>query len=240
MVGSRVVVVTWAATLAATAGLTLAPAAPAAASPPLVTPAKVHLLASTSASLTVGFHRIPGARRYRLVVSPTKTDMYVRNIERPSRHARSATARKPRVRIRGLRYTTDPYYYRVAAIAGHHARWSHHYRTAYLRPPAPTSLHPVSDASGTYLSWHSVPATGAVIEQATDSAFTQNVRTYRTNSPAERFTPYGLVPGTTYYFRVRALNSTVASAPSDRNDSDNQRKPPQGRVLQLAGRELRR
>ncbi len=201
--------------LAGTVALTISPAAPAGAADRTDPPARVHLLAATSASLTVGFRPTRGVRRYRLVVSTVKSDLFVRNIDRPSKHARSVIAHRPRVRIRGLRYTTKPYYYRVAAIEAHHARWSRHYRTAYLRPTAPTSLQAVSGPSGTYLTWQSVADTGAVIEQATDSAFTQHLRVYRTRSPAPRFTPYGLVPGATYYFRVRAVNSDAISPPSE-------------------------
>ena len=89
------------------------------------------------------------------MVSPVKSDLFTRNIDRPGKHARSVTADKPRLRIRGLRYTTKPYYYRVATIQAHNDTWSRHYRTAYLRPPHPPRA-PVSNSSGTYLSWHSV------------------------------------------------------------------------------------
>ena len=162
MSGRRAVVVTWAAMLAGAVALTIAPAAPAGAASQLDRPAKVHLLSATSESLTVAFRPTAGARRYRLVVSPVKTDVYVPKIYRPSKHARSATATRPRIRIRGLRYTTKPYYYRVAAVEGHSDRWTAHYRTAYLRPPAPTSLQVMSGPSGSYLTWHSVAVTGPV------------------------------------------------------------------------------
>jgi endonuclease/exonuclease/phosphatase family metal-dependent hydrolase len=196
------------------AGLAIAPTAPAGAASRLNAPAGAHLISAKSSSLTVKFHRTSGARRYRLKVSTVKRDLYYRNLDKSSRHARTATARKPRIRVHGLTYTTAPFYYRVAAVNGRHDRWSANFRTAYLRPPAPTSLQTVSGPAGTYLTWHSAAVTGSVIEQATDSSFTQNVHTYVTHGPATRFTPYGLVNGTTYYFRVEGMNSDTTSSAS--------------------------
>jgi hypothetical protein len=194
-------------------GSAVALAAPAAATP-LHQPTKVKVVATTSSSLTVKFHRQRGARRYRLYVSTIKSDVYVKNLRRHHRHLLVKTMAKPRIAIRRMTYTVDPIYYRVAVKNGKHLRWNRTYKTAYLRPPKPTALTGVSSPSGTYLTWHSRPVTGTVIEQATDGEFTQGLRTYRINGPSKTFTPFGLTPGTTYYFRVTGLNNGLHSPTS--------------------------
>jgi hypothetical protein len=195
-------------------GSAVALAAPAAAHTSLHQPTKVNVVDTTSSSLTVSLHKQRGARKYRLYVSTVKSDVYVRNLRKSHRHLLMKTMAKPRIAIRRLTYTVNPLYYRVAVKNGHHLRWNRTYKTAYLRPPKPTTLTAVSGSSGTYLTWHSKPVTGSVIEQATDSEFTQGLRTYRINGPNKRFTPFGLTDGTTYYFRVTGVNNRMQSPTS--------------------------
>jgi hypothetical protein len=195
-------------------GSAVALAAPAAAHSSLHQPTRVNVVATTSSSLTVTLHRQRGARKYRLYVSTVKSDVYVRNLRKSHRHLLVKTRAKPRIAIRRLTYTVKPLYYRVAVKNGHHLRWNRTYKTAYLRPPEPAALTAVSSPQGTYLTWHSRPVTGSVIEQATDSEFTQGLRTYRINGPSKRFTPFGLTDGTTYYFRVTGLNNGMQSPTS--------------------------
>jgi hypothetical protein len=87
---------------------------------------------------------------------------------------------------------------------------------ATSRPAAPTSLSVVTSGPGHYLAWHRAAATTFVIQQATNGRFTQGVRHYTMRAPSHVFTPYDLVRGTTYYFRVRAVINGSTSAPSNR------------------------
>jgi hypothetical protein len=195
-------------------GSAVALAAPAAAHAPLRQPTQVKVVATTSSSLTVKLHRQRGARKYRLYVSTNQSDVYVRNLRRHHRHLLVKTMAKPRIAIHRMTYTVDPLYYRVAVKNGQHLRWNRTYKTAYLRPPKPTALTAVSGPSGTYLTWHSKPVTGSVIEQATDSEFTQGLHNYRINGPSKTFTPFGLTDGATYYFRVSGVNHGLRSSTS--------------------------
>jgi endonuclease/exonuclease/phosphatase family metal-dependent hydrolase len=195
-------------------GSAVALASPAAAHARLHQPTKVKVVATTSSSLTVKLHRQRGARKYRLYVSTVKSDVFVSNLRRHHRHLLVKTKSMPLIAIRHMPYTINPLYYRVAVKNGHHLRWNRTYKTAYLRPPKPTALSAVSGPSGTYLTWHSKPVTGSVIEQATDSEFTQGLHTYRINGPSKSFTPFGLTDGVTYYFRVSGVNNGMQSPTS--------------------------
>lgn len=79
------------------------------------------------------------------------------------------------------------------------------------RPAAPSNLTHVGTGLATHLTWKPSSPSASRLEQATDSAFTQGVKTYKLREPAQAFTPYGLTKGTTYYFRVRALVNGVYS-----------------------------
>lgn len=201
--------------LAGTAAIAGALSSPAGASSSVLgVPSGVHVVSATPTSLTVGLHAAANAQRYRLYVSSVKSDLYVRNMTHHSKRRRSAIAASPRIHLAGLRYTTKPYYYRVAAVDGSDDQWSATYQTAYLRPKTPTALHAVSTTSGTYLTWRSAAVTASSVEQSTDSTFRSNVRTYHLRGPSTMFTPVGLVAGVTYYFRVRGVNPGTASPPS--------------------------
>lgn len=201
--------------LGGAAALALAIAGPVSAAPSLGTPAGQHVVAVTTSSLTVGLRPVSGAKKYKLYVSPVKADLFYQNLHNGSTQRKSATSTTPRITVGGLAYTTKPYYYRVEAIDGTRATFASTYPIAYLRPSAPTSLAVSQGAGGgTSLAWHSVAVTGSLIQQATDSGFTQGLRTYKMGGASKTFTPYGLTAGQTYYFRVRGVNSGVTSAPS--------------------------
>jgi len=79
-------------------------------------------------------------------------------------------------------------------------------------PAPPAYVHVTNGSTGTYLTWASSGATSFQIEQATDSRFLYNRRLYVDRDGRDRqFTPYGLVKGRTYYWRVRALVGSSAS-----------------------------
>ena len=185
-------------------------AEPATASTWPAAPAGVHVTAVTSTTFTVGLKPATNARSYRLYVSTLKSDLYYRNIvdgiASPARHVYSAS--QPSLRATGLTYTTQPYYFRVETLNGAQHSFAADIPSLGLRPAEPTGLV----ANGSYLLWNAGRATGFGVEQATDPAMTANVHIRTIRGEAHQFTPYGVTAGSTYYFRVRALNQSTPSA----------------------------
>jgi endonuclease/exonuclease/phosphatase family metal-dependent hydrolase len=171
-------------------------------------PTGVRVAAVTPSSLTITSNPATSTQYYRLFASTVKSDLYVANISRARASALSST---PRMTISGLPYTTAPYWYRVETLNGGYRNWSG-YLSAGLQPAAPTGLRVTSNSTGTYLTWASGPATGFSIAEATDAALTQNRRNYTIRGGLNhQFTPYGLIKGRTYYYRVRSLNASTLS-----------------------------
>jgi endonuclease/exonuclease/phosphatase family metal-dependent hydrolase len=198
--------------LASLTGVACLAAAPAAAAPDTAAPAPptgIHVTKVSSSSFTVAVHTAAHAKKYRVFVATTRKALAVANL---SHDTVRGVSKRPRITVRGLRYQTAPYYYRVETLNGVRRKFSLPASSIGLRPPAPTGLVATSDSHGTSLTWNGVTATGFTVEQATDSAMTQDVKTYPINGEESQFTPYGLTDGTTYYFRVRAMNSGTPSA----------------------------
>jgi endonuclease/exonuclease/phosphatase family metal-dependent hydrolase len=129
-----------------------------------------------------------------------------------------AYSTRPTITLTGMRYTTAAYYYRVGRIDA--ARpgfiyWAADYSPGFgLRPAHPTALKIHAGTDGTYLSWTAGAATGAWIEQATDAAFTTGYHRFTVHGTSHLFTPYGLNPKYTYWFRVRSTNHATVSTAS--------------------------
>lgn len=89
-------------------------------------------------------------------------------------------------------------------------------------PAAPSGLTATPDPGSTTvppgitLRWTnnavSPPATSVVIQRATDEAFTTGLTTITLPASTTTYTDRTVVPGTTYYYRVRAENSAAYSA----------------------------
>ncbi len=190
----------------------LVPAAASASAYP-TPPTGVHVTAATSASLTVTAYPSRNAQGYRLFVSTVRTDLYYSNLVagRASSARRSATSATPSVTVSGLTYTTNPYYYRLEAVNGSSYSFDALIHEVGLRPAVPSGLKVTSSPNGTYLTWNSGAATGFSVGQATNSSMSQNRRDYSLSGPVHQFTPYGLKRGTTYYFKVRAMNGYTPS-----------------------------
>lgn len=148
------------------------------------------------------------AHKYRLYASTNHHHMARARIRRA--HA-SKFSKHPTLTVRHLHYTTAPYYFRVEARNGSHRRFSSTIGTVGLEPTMPTNLAVHTGITGTSLTWNSGGATGFQITQATDSAMTQNVRTYTTQNQDHQFSPPDLDFGTPYYFQIQALNALTAS-----------------------------
>jgi endonuclease/exonuclease/phosphatase family metal-dependent hydrolase len=193
----------------------LLPAAvPAAAVIPRpATPAGAHVAAATASSFTVATKPAAHAARYVLFASLTKNDVIYSNLTK-SRATRSETSSAhPILTIRGLKYTTATYYYRVEAKNGPRAVFTP-IHAAHLAPAVPSNLqvvHPTTTHVGLALTWKVENALGFRVVQATDPKLQQHRRIYTLAGNATQFTPYGLTKGTAYYFQVRATNGTSPS-----------------------------
>jgi len=186
----------------------LVPSLASAGTDRVAPPHGLHVVQVSSSSFTVAGKQSSGANRYRLFASTNKRDLFVSNIESAKRSGLSST---PLLSLRGLHYTSTPYYYRVEAMNGSRRRFSAVIGSVGLRPATPTHVSASSSSEGTSLHWQSGAATGYSIVQATDPTMTQNRTVYTITGPDRQFTPYHLVPGTTYYFQVRALNASTPS-----------------------------
>lgn len=172
------------------------------------TPTGVKVVAATASSFTVAAARSAGATSYRLYASRDRTAVYVAGLSRAQRSASSAS---PRATLGGLAYTTATYYYRFAAVNRSGVRYSG-ILAANLRPATPTSPIVHSSPAGTFLTWSSGAAAGFRIAQASNLAMTVGLKRYAISSQARQFTPYGLRPGTRYYFQVQAVNGASGSS----------------------------
>jgi endonuclease/exonuclease/phosphatase family metal-dependent hydrolase len=148
--------------------------------------------------------------KYRLYASTAKSGVYYSNLSKAP--YKSALVAKPQLALANLRYTTGVYWWRVQAVKGSYSHTSNMYSVG-LVPDVPTGLTATNPANrGLSLTWNSSAATGYQIQQATDPAFTQNLVSYvPTRGGGHQFTPYGLTPGTAYYYRIRAVNSGTYS-----------------------------
>ena len=82
-------------------------------------------------------------------------------------------------------------------------------------PAAPTLSSFVFSSTSTGLIWNSAPfATQYVIERSTTSGTFSGLPLATVNYPTVQYTDTGLTPGTTYYYRITAKNTSGSSAPS--------------------------
>jgi endonuclease/exonuclease/phosphatase family metal-dependent hydrolase len=172
-------------------------------------PTGIHVTKVSSSSFTVAVHAAAHAKRYRVFVATNRKALAVANLPKDEMTGSSS---RPSITVKGLRYRIAPYYYRVETLNGVRRKFSLPAASIGLLPATPTGLAATSNSGGTSLTWNAVKATGFTVEQATDAGMTQNVKTYAIRGQETQFTPYGLTNGTTYYFRVRSVNSGTPSS----------------------------
>jgi endonuclease/exonuclease/phosphatase family metal-dependent hydrolase len=168
----------------------------------------VKVTAATSTSFTVTLDSLGSGWTYRVYASTNRPDIYVDNL--PTAPHISSLARTPRIGLSGLRYTTKPVWYRVQARKGTYRRTSEIFSVG-LKPATPTALTVTGVKGAVSLSWGGGAASGAEVQQATNSAFAAGLRTYRIQGAGRQLTPVRLVSGTRYWFRVRSVNVSTRS-----------------------------
>ena len=175
-------------------------------------PSGIRTASVSATSFTIATNTSTNAVDYRMYVSSVKDDVFYANIT--ANHTTSARhtvdSRTPSMTISGLTYTNTPYYYRIVAINGASQRYSDIYSIG-LRPSTPTSLTAHTGPAGTYLTWNAGSATSFIIAQGTNTALTQGRHDYLVRGQTHQFTPYNLVKGKTYYYRIRADNNYTPS-----------------------------
>jgi endonuclease/exonuclease/phosphatase family metal-dependent hydrolase len=186
------------------------PTIASAGSSPVTPPSGLRVVSVSSSSFTVASKTSAGANRYRLYASTVRSDLFVKNI---SAARKSPLSKTPKLRMKGLKYTAAPYYYRLEAINGARRRFSATIGAVGLQPSTPTNLQVTSGASGTWLTWDSGPATGYSIAVSTDPLMA-DAQVNTITGIDKQYTPYGLKSGTTYYFEVSAMNGSTSSQPT--------------------------
>jgi endonuclease/exonuclease/phosphatase family metal-dependent hydrolase len=175
-------------------------------------PSGIRTASVSATSFTIATNTSTNAIDYRMYVSSVKDDVYYANITANVRTSarRTVDSTTPSITVSGLTYTNTPYYYRIVAINGASQRYSDIYSIG-LRPSTPTSLVAHTGSMGTYLTWSAGSATSFIIAQGTNSALTTGRHDYLVRGETHQFTPYNLVKGTTYYYRIRADNNYTPS-----------------------------
>ena len=174
-------------------------------------PAHVQISAATPSSFTVHLRKSAHAKKYVVWASKNERDVFYVNLHKSRKGRARASAKHPTITVRGLSYTANTYWYRVAAVNGSHSRVSP-IRQAHVAPRTPGSVRTVRTyGGGIALTWSGASVRGYDVVQGTDSSLHANRVHYRINGRATQFTPYKLSQHRTYYFKVRARNGSSKS-----------------------------
>ncbi|HVU61877.1 MAG TPA: endonuclease/exonuclease/phosphatase family protein [Mycobacteriales bacterium] len=197
----RPVAVAVGAVLAASTAILIAPADPALAvgTPHLKVTGVGHHSFTVAVSGTSG--------RFKLYAAQTIKGVAVANFGTAES---SSWTHSHHVTITGLKYSIHPYYYRLIAESGGHHAYSVTEGPVGLAPSKPTNLN-LTGTGVLSLNWDSGAATGYQVVQATNAGLTEHRKVYTLHGLDQQFTPYGLTPGTPYFFAVRARNRTTSS-----------------------------
>ena len=171
-------------------------------------PTGVRVASATPKSITFTANVDPHTSKYIVYASLNRADVNYSNLNKPSKTRHEASASHPSVTIGRLGYTTDAYYYRMAAKNSSGFAVSK-IAEAHVAPQQPSNVAldtPDGSSTGLALTWGTQTALGFQIEQAQDRSFTKGRKVYTLHGLGTEFTPYGLSKGTGYCLRVRAIN----------------------------------
>ena len=192
---------------AATMAICLQPIAAEASSVPI---SGDHVTGISHTAFSVALSPEPGSGwTYNLYASTTKSKVYASNL---SQALKASSRSASKILLSNLSYTTAIYWWRIQAVNGSVHRTGP-IRSVGLRPSTPSSVSVHTQAGRfPWLTWVSGAATGFTVQTATNSTFTSGLGTYTVRYNARSFTPYVVSKGTTYYYRVRAVNNGTASS----------------------------
>ena len=171
---------------------------------------------STASGFTVSWSASPNAEGYRLDVS-TQADCEGGYVGSYNEFDIGSSGNNLQHAVTGLEPGTL-YYFRVKAYAGSSTSAYSSIVSSWTLAAAPTALNATNaSASSFHANWMAAgSATGYRLDVATDAAFASFVPGYSNANAGTALTlaVAGLSPAQTYYYRVRAINSSGASANS--------------------------
>lgn len=173
-------------------------------------PVGLRVVLATPSSFTITSKPAAHAQKYKLYASTLRSNLFTGNIRNALHSAWRST---PRLTISGLQFTMAPYYYRMEAMNGQRTKFSAAIGEVGLKPPTPTGLTATANQQRSDLTWNaSTSATGYQIERASNPAMTSNVKIAKVLGNNPQYTPLNLHDGSTYYFRIRAMNVSTPSS----------------------------
>ncbi|MFZ1455198.1 MAG: fibronectin type III domain-containing protein [Saprospiraceae bacterium] len=172
-------------------------------------PTSVTATATSSSAISVAWASVAGATSY--VVDQALNNTFTSGLQ-------TFTAATNSYSATGLTASTT-YYYRVRAVnsagaSGNSAVAQATTQSGVATPSIPTSVTATATSSSAIsVAWASVVgATSYAVDQALNNTFTTSLQTF--TSASNSYSASGLTASTTYYYRVRAVNSAGASGNS--------------------------
>jgi endonuclease/exonuclease/phosphatase family metal-dependent hydrolase len=190
----------------AVVGGSLASSAPASGATTYISEPTVQILTAAENTLSIAAHAVH-ATHYKMWASTTKSAVYNSALGNGKAIETTGTGD---LTLRGLPYSSKPYWFRVEGLNGSHHRLSEIFETG-VQPAVPSHVAGHASNGQSFLTWNA-NAAGEVIEQATDPTFTTNAKYDWVRGAGSQFTPVDVPAGRTNYYRVAGDNYGVSSA----------------------------